>query len=34
MYNNDVHDSKIISYKPNDLATMNTLNNNIIILIS
>ena len=34
MYNNDIHNSKIISYKPNNLATMNTVNNNINILIS
>ena len=34
MYNNDIHTSKIISYKPNNLATMNTVNNNINILIS
>ena len=32
-YNNDIHKSKIIKYKPNNLATMNTVNtNNIIIL--
>ena len=32
-YNNDIHKSKIIKYKPNNLATMNTVNtNNNIIL--
>ena len=32
-YNNDIHESKIIKYKPNNLATMNTVNtNNNIIL--
>ena len=32
-YNNDIHKSKIIKYKPNNLATMNTINtNNNIIL--
>ena len=32
MYNNDIQNSKIIRYKPNNLATMNTVNNfNILI---
>ena len=32
MYNNDMQNSKIIRYKPNNLATMNTVNNfNILI---
>ena len=30
-YNNDKHESKIIKCKPNNLATMNTVNTNIII---
>ena len=34
MYNNDKHKNKIISYKPNNLATRNTANNNISILIT
>ena len=34
MYNNDIHKSKIINFTPNSLATMNTVNNNINILIS
>ena len=34
MYNNDIHNNKIISYKPNNLAFMNTVNNNINIVIS
>ena len=34
MLKNDIHNSKIISYKPNNLATIKTFNNNIIILIS
>ena len=29
-YNNDVHKSKIIKYKPNNLATMNTAHTNLI----
>ena len=33
-YNNDIHKSKIIKYKPNNLAKMNTINNNIIILLN
>ena len=31
VYSNDLHKSKIISFKPNNLATMNTLNTNINI---
>ena len=31
-YNNDIHKSKIIKYKPNNLAAMNTVNTNINIL--
>ena len=33
VYNNDIHKSKIINDKPNNLATMNTdnTNNNIIL---
>ena len=30
-FNNDIHKSKIINYKPNNLATMNTVNTNINI---
>ena len=33
-YNNDIHKSKIIYYKPNNLATMNTINTNINIIIN
>ena len=33
-YNNDVHKSKIIKYEPNNLATMNTVNTNIIIILN
>ena len=32
-YNNDIHKSKIIKYKPNNLATMNTVNTNINIFL-
>ena len=32
-YNNDIHKSKIIK-KPNNLATMNTVNTNIIIILN
>ena len=32
-YNNDIHKSKIIKYKPNNLATMNTVNTNINIIL-
>ena len=33
-YNNDIHESKIIKYKPNNLATMNTVNTNINIILN
>ena len=33
-YNNDIHKSKIIKYKPNNLATMNTVNTNINIILN
>ena len=33
-YNNDIHKSKIIKYKPNNLATMNTTNTNINIILN
>ena len=33
-YNNDIHKSKIVKYKPNDLATMNTINTNINIILN
>ena len=33
-YNNDIHKSKIIKYKPNNRATMNTVNTNINILLN
>ena len=33
-YNNDIHKSKIIKYKPSNLATMNTVNTNINIIIN
>ena len=33
-YNNDIHKSKIIKYKPNNLATMNTVNPNINIILN
>ena len=33
-YNNDIHKSKIIKYKPNNLATMNTVNININIILN
>ena len=32
-YNNDIHKVKIIKYKPNNLATMNTVNTNINIIL-
>ena len=32
-YNDDIHKSKIIKYKPNNLATMNTVNTNINIIL-
>ena len=33
-YNNDIHKSRIIKYKPNNLATMNTVNTNINIILN
>ena len=33
-YVNDIHKSKIIKYKPNNLATMNTVNTNINIILN
>ena len=33
-YNNDIHKSKIIKYKPNNLATTNTSNTNINIILN
>ena len=33
-YNNDIHKSKIIKYKPNNLATMNTVNTKINIILN
>ena len=33
-YNNYIHKSKIIKYKPNNLATMNTVNTNINIILN
>ena len=33
-YNNDIHKSKITKYKPNNLATMNTVNTNINIILN
>ena len=33
-YNNDIHKSKIIKYKPNNLATMNTINSNNNIILN
>ena len=33
-YNNDIHKSKIIKYKRNNLATMNTINNNNNIILN
>ena len=32
-YNNDIHKSKIIKYKPNNLATINAINTNINIIL-
>ena len=32
--NNDIHRSKIIKYKPNNLATMNAVNTIIIIILN
>ena len=33
-YNNDIHRSKIIKIKPSNLATMNTVNTNINIIVN
>ena len=33
-FNNDIHKSKIIKYKPNNLATMNTVKTNINIILN
>ena len=33
-YNKDIHKSKIIKYKRNNLATMNTFNTNINIILN
>ena len=33
-YNNDIHKSKIINYKPNNLAGMKTINTNINIILN
>ena len=33
-YNNNIHKRKIIKYKPNNLATMNTANTNINIILN
>ena len=33
-FNSDIHKSKIIKYKPNNLATMNTVNTNINIILN
>ena len=33
-YNNDIHKSKIIKYKHNNLATMITVNTNINIILN
>ena len=33
-YNKDIHKSKIIKYKPDNLATMNTVNTNINIFLN
>ena len=33
-YNNDIHKSKIIKYKPKNLATMNIINTNINIILN
>ena len=33
-YNNDIHKSKIIKYKRNNLATMSTVNTNINIILN
>ena len=33
-YNTDIHKSNIIKYKTNNLATMNTINTNINIILN
>ena len=33
-YNNDIHKSKIIKYKPVNLTTMNTINTNLDIILN
>ena len=33
-YNNDIHKSKILKNKPNNLATMNTINTNINVILN
>ena len=33
-FNNDIHKTKIIKYKPNNLATMNTINTNFNIVLN
>ena len=33
-YKKDIHKNKIINYKPNNLATMNTINTNINIILN
>ena len=33
-YNNDIHKSKIIKHKPNNLLTMNTFKTNINIILN
>ena len=33
-YNNDIHKCKIIKYKPSNLATMNTVNTNLSIILN
>ena len=33
-YNKDIHKSKVIKYKPDNLATMNTINTNINIILN
>ena len=33
-YNKDIHKSKIIKYKPNNLALTNTINTNINIILN
>ena len=33
-YNNNIHKSKIIKYKPNNLVTMNTINTNTNIILN